>query len=117
MSVDGPLRHIAITHVAAHCAAEFDAMVREVIVPLVGRTRPHVADEWSYLVPDKQPGAQGELVYAFLFYGDASLDEWELEPMFVEGHGQDEGRRLNERFESLLIRQEAHSFSLEAQQR
>jgi hypothetical protein len=107
-----PLRYVAINHVSADQAADFDALVRDVVIPLVQRIRPHLADRWTYHVPETSETDIGkDLAYAMLFFGEDPLDNWDLEPFFIEGYGEEEGRRLNEKFENLLIRQDVYAFS------
>jgi hypothetical protein len=111
MTAGEAVRHIALTHVKADRADDVERLVREVLAPLVQRTRPHLAEKWQFLRPDGEPSGEGVIIYATLFYGEASLDEWDLEPMFVEAFGEEEGRRRNQQLDDLLIRQDAYSFS------
>jgi hypothetical protein len=111
MTAGEAVRHIALTHVKADRADDLEKFVQEVIVPLVQRTRPHLAEKWHLLRPDGEPSDDGVFIYATLFYGEASLDEWDLEPMFVEAFGEEEGQRRNQQFGDLVVRQDSYSFS------
>jgi hypothetical protein len=111
MTAGEAVRHISLTHVWSDRADDVERFVQEVIVPLVQRTRPHLADKWQLLRPDGESSDDGVIIYATLFYGEASLDEWDLEPMFVEAFGEEEGQRRNQQFGDLVVRQDSYSFS------
>jgi hypothetical protein len=105
-------RFMALTRVKAGRADEFETFLREVVAPAVAQARPNASGLWQTLIPDanselSQTDAQGVAAapagtYVFVFYGDLSLDEWDLGPVFTEVHGEEKGNNLAREFEDFV---------------
>jgi hypothetical protein len=93
---------MAATLVKPGREAEFEDFVINVIVPAGRRTKPHREDGWQLLRPSDNPPEGVTSAYMFVFYGDAPLEEWDLEPLFNEAYGPEEGRQHLDRFLDLI---------------
>jgi hypothetical protein len=95
-------KFMAVTPVKLGREAEFEAFVRDVIVPAARQVRPHIIDTWRLLRPAGQPSEDGaQAAHVFLFYGD-SWDDYELENLFEAAYGEDTGRQRHQEFEDFL---------------
>jgi len=65
-----------MTPVKADRQADFESFIGEVIDPAVQRVRPQLGPLWRVLRPAGP--SEGAATYALLFYGDATLDDWDL---------------------------------------
>ena len=102
---------IAINHVKAGREEEFEAFLRDVIGVAAQRVRPHLVDKFQALRPVKS-GVDGPSPYFFLFYGDDPEEDWDLDRMFREAYGDDEGHRRSQQWLDLLEgEQENYDFS------
>ena len=102
---------IALTRVKAGREQEFEAFVRDVIAPSVARARPHLAGLWQVLRPSEDESRDGG-VYAFVFYGDVPDEDWELDRLFADVHGNQQAVRLGRRFDDLVVgEQDVYTFS------
>lgn len=107
-------RYIAINPIKRERYQEFEQFINEVIVPVVERARPQLAGMWQTL----RPADTGEdpVTYAFLFYGDTSLQDWDLDPLFSEVYGDEEGARYSQKLNSFFAgEQQVYAFSGETQ--
>ena len=109
---------LALTPVKPERAEEFEAFVRDVVVPAVLQARPQAAGLWqlwrpsttaeSSQVADSQvAGSPGVAAgppdsYAFVFFGGLPVDDWDLGPVFTEVHGKERGSELNRQFEDFV---------------
>jgi len=99
-----------MTPVKADRQADFESFIGEVIDPAVQRVRPQLGPLWRVLRPAGP--SEGAATYALLFYGDATLDDWDLGALFDEAYGSEEGSRRGEEFMSFLVGEQAvHEFS------
>jgi hypothetical protein len=102
-------RLIAITPVKPDRREDFEEFVRGVIVPAVNQTAPHLSQMWQTLRPSQD--ADG-CDYVFVFYGDASVDEWDLERLLPATYGDMDGHTHMQHFLELLSgEQQIYSFS------
>lgn len=103
-------KFMAVTSVRAGREADFEKFVREVIAPAVQRERPELADMWQTLRPTREPVEGDTRAYVFVFYGDATLDDWELTTLFTAVYGDEEGARRHEEFVDMMDEQTVYSF-------
>ncbi len=82
MTAEAAVRHSALSFVKRDRVQEVEAFVQDVLVPLVQRARPRLADHWQLLRPDGGPSDDGTVVFATLFFGESTLAEWDLEALF-----------------------------------
>ena len=102
--------HIAITPVKPDRQEDFERFIRDVIVPAVRDRRPDLVGSWQTLRPADTEG--GSANYAFVFYGDFTADDWDLEPVFESAYGAEQGQRYIEQFAEMLVSdQQMISFS------
>ena len=92
---------MAVTPIKSGSEAEFEAFVRDVIVPAARQVRPHASDTWRLLRPVGQPSQGGHAAHVFLFYGD-TLEDYELESMFREAYGEAIGNQRIQEFEEFM---------------
>ena len=76
-------RLLSVTPVKSGREQEFEAFIRDVIVPAVSQHRPHLTGQWQSLRPEDDLHGDGTRAYAFLFYGDAPVDDW-LPPAWAD---------------------------------
>jgi hypothetical protein len=105
-------RFMALTRVKPGRADEFETFLREVVAPAIAQARPHASGLWQTLIPDASNelsniDAEGVAAaptgtYVFVFYGDLSLAEWDLGPLFTEVHGEEQGNNLARQFEDFV---------------
>lgn len=81
---------IAINHVPADRAADFEQWLGAVVVPAVQEHRPEQMGRWQVL---RAPEADGAVVFVFLFQG-GDPSEWELQPLLELAHGPEAAERL-----------------------
>lgn len=105
-------RFIAVTRIKAGREQEFEGLM-PVIAAAHEQARPHLGGQWQLLRPDlNEKGTDGEPVYLFLFYGDVPLDDWELDRLLIEAHGEEEGQRLSRQFDDCCDgEQEVYAFA------
>lgn len=109
MTYSGDLPHyFCINKVKAGSERAFEAFVQDEIVPVIAATRPELADRWATLRPDG-PNTDGSSSYAFAFYGDATLAEWDLLGPFTEASGKEAAEAKLAEFEGLLEAQDIWS--------
>jgi hypothetical protein len=94
-------KFMSVTPVKAGREAEFEAFVRDVIVPAAQQERPHIMGTWRLLRPVRQPSEGAQAAHVFLFYGD-SWDDYELEDMFIAAYGEDTGNQRHLEFVDLV---------------
>jgi hypothetical protein len=94
-------RYIALTPVKTERRADFESFIREVIVPAVEKARPDLAGRWQVLRP-AETAAGGDENYALLFYGDATLEEWDLGTLLTAAYGEDDGHARLDEFQDFL---------------
>jgi hypothetical protein len=94
-------RYIALTPVRADRRSAFESFIRDVVVPAVEQVRPDLRDKWEVLVP-AQAADGGDENYALLFYGEATLQDWDLPTLLTAAYGEEDGPRRFEEFEQLL---------------
>lgn len=97
-------RYLAVNSIKPELQQEFEQFIREVIVPAVQRTHPELAQMWQALRP--AGSGDGPPVYAFVFYGDTSLEQWDLDPIFQQAYGEEEGRSYSERLNDFFASQQ-----------
>lgn len=103
-------RYIAINPIKRDRKQEFELFINDVVVPLVKQARPQLADMWQVLRPADT--GDGPVVYAFVFYGDTPLAEWDLNPLFSDVYGDEEGARYSERLDDFFAsQQQVYAFS------
>jgi hypothetical protein len=103
-------RFVALTPVRGDRRRDFEEFLREVVIPAVTQTRPEMAQQWQALSPEADD-PDGTAVYAFLFYGDAPFEDWDLGALLLEAYGEEAGRQRMEQFESFLDgEQQVHAF-------
>lgn len=104
-------RFVAVTRVKAGREQEFEGLI-PVIAAAHEKARRHLSGQWQLLRPDTDEKSGDAAVYLFLFYGDVPLEEWELERLFIEAHGEEDGRRLSEQFDDCCDGEQAvYAFS------
>jgi len=104
-------KFVAVTRVMAGREQEFESLM-PVIGAAQAHARPHLTGRWQILRPDASYSDADAPVYLFLFYGDGPLDDWKLNTLFIDTHGEEEGRRLYERFYRCLDgEQDIYAFS------
>jgi hypothetical protein len=96
------LRFIAVNRVKEGKEQEFETFLRDTVAPAVEQRRPHQTDMWEVLRPAQNQDSDGTAAYIFLFYGDAPLDDWELDRLFTEAYGDEEATRIGEQWSQLL---------------
>ena len=102
-------RLIAITPVKRDRREDFEQFVQGVIVPAVNQTAPHLSQMWQTLRPSEDNEGCD---YVFVFYGDAPLDEWDLERLLLAAYGDADGHTHMQHFLELLSgEQQVLSFS------
>jgi hypothetical protein len=89
---------IAINHVAADRADEFEQWLRANVLPAVREHRPDQMDRWQML---RAPEQDDTVVYVFLFHGGGPA-EWELLPLLEQTHGPETAQRLMGELSGLL---------------
>ena len=94
------LRFVAVTRVKRARAGV--RAIHATITAALDRARPHLKDQWQLLWPDTADTGDDAAVYLLRFYGDAPLDDWELDQLFVDSHGEDDGKRLVEQLSRCL---------------
>ena len=94
-------RYIALTPVKTDRRADFESFLREVVVPAVDEVRPDLRDMWEALRPAETADG-GDENYALLFYGEASLQDWDLPTLLTAAYGEEDGARRFEEFVQLL---------------
>jgi hypothetical protein len=111
VDTEDDVRWIALTPVKPDRQDEFEAFIRDVIVPAVKQVRPHLMGRWQTLRPAEQED-DAPPTYGLLFHGDSPLSEWELGPLLAEAYGDEEGARRDREFEAFLAGdQQMHAFS------
>ena len=104
-------KFVAVTRVRAGREQEFEELV-PVIAAASEQARPHLNGQWHLLRPDTDETSSGAAVYMFLFYGDVPPDMWELEPLLIEAHGEEQGQRLAQQFDDCVNgEQDIYAFS------
>jgi len=93
---------MAATSVKRGREAEFEDFVLSVIVPASQRVKPDLDGSWRLLRPNEDDVEGLTRAYMFLFYGDAPWEEWDLEPLFREAYGPEEGARHLDHFVDLV---------------
>lgn len=96
------IRFLAVNRVKAGREQEYEAFVREVIVPVTERLQPHLAGNWQALRPAQDQTEGAISAYGFAFYGDASLEDWDLERMWAEADGDEEASKRMRQFTDLI---------------
>jgi hypothetical protein len=106
-----PAKYIAVTRVRRGREEGFESLI-PALAAAVAQARPHLSGQWQLLRPDRDQDSPDGAVYLFLFYGPATLDEWDVEGICIESLGEGEGRRLAEQILGCLDgEQEVHTFS------
>jgi hypothetical protein len=104
-------KSIALTRVFAGRETDFETFVTQVLVPAIHQARPHATGLWQLLRPASDQDGDGS-VYVFVFYGDVPDADWELDTLFAAVHGEQEGRRLMQRFDDMVVGdQEVYEFA------
>jgi len=102
---------VAVTRVKPGREQEFESLM-PIIAAAHAQARPHIKDEWRLLRPDRGNSEADAPVYLFMFYGDGNLDDWELRQLFLDTHGDDDGKRLFDQFYDCLDgEQDVYAFS------
>lgn len=94
-------QYFSINKVKAGSEEAFEAFVRDEIIPASQQARPDLADSWAALRPSG-PDEDGTTPYAFAFYGDHPLSEWDLRELLIKAHGNETGEAKFVHFLSLL---------------
>ena len=94
-------RYIALTPVKTDRRGDFETFLREVVAPAVDQVRPDLRGMWDVLRPAETADG-GDENYALLFYGEASLQDWDLPTLLTAAYGEEDGRRRFEEFVELL---------------
>jgi hypothetical protein len=109
-------RYVAVTRVKTGHGKDFEGLI-PAIAKAEAQTQSHSTSEWHLLRPDIGATGTNAAAYMFLFYGDVPLEELDLERIFIGAHGEEEGRRLIERFVAYTDGpQEVYAFSGEVAQ-
>ncbi len=95
-------RLLSVTPVKSGREQEFEAFIREVIVPAVREHRPHLQGQWQVLRPEDDLHGDGTRAYVFFFYGDAPVDDWDVDTLFDTAFGEDEGNKRLQQWTDLL---------------
>jgi hypothetical protein len=93
MSTRETPRLLSVTPVKPGREEEFEAFIRDVIVPAARQHRPHLIGQWQTLRPENDLHGDGTRAYVFVFYGDAPLDDWDVDTLLSAALGEDEGQR------------------------
>lgn len=93
---------MAVTRIKAGRESEFEAFVRDVIAPAAQGARPDLVSMVELLRPAVEQPEGATPAYVFVFYGDASLDDWYLPALLRSAYGEEEGERRHEHFHELL---------------
>lgn len=111
MGYSGELpQYFCITKVKAGSEQNFEAFVRDEIVPAVAATRPELAERYATLRPAGQ-NEDGSWSYAFAFYGDSALAEWDLSIRLIDALGQEAGEAKLAEFASFIESQDIWGFA------
>jgi hypothetical protein len=81
-------RWIALTYVKPDRREEFEAFLREVVVPAERKVRPHAVGRWQALRPAEE--GDDAAIYALMFYGEQPIEYWDLDAILREAYGPDE---------------------------
>ena len=98
---------IALNHVQADRADDFEASLRTVVVPAVRQVRPDLDGLWRVLRAEEVD--DGVVVFAFLIEG-GTPEDWELEPVLEKALGP-QGAEDTLREFSAMLRKEQYGWS------
>ena len=100
-ATDAP-RFVVATHVKAGRDDDFEAFIRDVVVPAQVRARPHQVGMWHLMRPATDQPEGVSRAWIMTFHGPSTLDDWNLEPLFVEAYGADASREHLRHFEDMV---------------
>ena len=95
-------RLLSVTPVKPGREQEFENFIRDVIVPAARENRPHLMGQWQTLRPESDLHGDGTRAYAFLFYGDAPVEDWDVDTLLTTAFGEDEGERRLRQWTELI---------------
>ena len=99
---NGPIRFICPTYVKPERAQDFEEFINEVVAPAVRKYHPELVDDFTMQRPAADAPGGAENAYVLLFYGDHSLDAWDVKALLTEAHGPEEAQRLDDQFEDMM---------------
>lgn len=102
MSARETPRLLSLTPVKAGREDEFEAFLRDVIVPATQQHRPHLVGQWQTFRPEDDLHGDGTRAYVFAFYGDAPLDDWDVDTLLTAALGEEEGQRRVQEWVDLI---------------
>jgi hypothetical protein len=102
MTTREPPRLLSVTWVKNGREQDFEAFIRDAIVPAVRKERPHLIGQWQGYRPEDDLHGDGTRAYVFLFYGDAPLDDWDVDTLLTAALGEDEGQKRMQEWVSMI---------------
>lgn len=98
----GSPRFVVATQVKAGRDDDFEAFMRDVVVPAEVRVRPQQVGMWQLMRPAADQPEGVSRAWIMTFHGPSTLDDWSLEPLFVEAYGEDASREHLRLFEDMV---------------
>lgn len=95
---------VAVNHVIADRAEDFQQWLATVVVPAVHRSRPELAGRWQVLRSTQSE--DGAVVFVFLFDGGSPAD-WDLGPLLAGALGPEGAAEAFAAFSGMLQRPQA----------
>ena len=89
MTTTGSPRFVVATQVKTGRDDDFEEFMRDVVVPAQVRARPRQVGMWHLMRPTTDQPEGTSRAWIMTFHGPSTLDDWDLEPLFVEAYGAD----------------------------
>jgi hypothetical protein len=102
MTTTSSPRYVVATNVKAGRDDDFERFMREVVVPAEAQTRPHQVGMWHLMRPAADQPEGVTRAWIITLFGPSTLDDWSLEPLFVEAYGADASREHIRHFEDMV---------------
>ncbi len=102
MTTTGDPRYVVATYVKEGRDDDFRSFMRDVVVPAEEKARPHQVGMWQLLRPARDQPEGVTRAWIMTFHGPSTLDEWDLEPLFVEAYGAEASRVPIQQFEDMI---------------
>lgn len=95
-------RYLVTTYVKPGREGDFEAFMKDVVDAGIRRSNPDQAANVQILRPGAALHGDARPAYVMLFYGDRSLEDWDLEAALVAAYGEDEAARHMAQMEALV---------------
>ena len=102
MATTDSLRFVVATQVKTGRDDDFEEFMRDVVVPAQVRARPRQVGMWHLMRPATDQPEGCSRAWIMTFHGPSTLDDWNLEPLFVEAYGADASREHLRHFEDMV---------------